>query len=207
MPDDRLGTYLLLHRLSSLKRTGWVDYGVEEPETVMCHMYDAWLLGRLFLPDTSEEEGYDKDRILDMLLIHDLAESVTGDIITPLKDRNPDYDVREGEAMEGILASLSEDGRLRDLWDEWTAQRTFSSVVAKDLDVLQSIVQYCLYRRTTGSLATDEATANWLGKRSRLRTDVALEIYDRVIPPLMDMRDPLLRSRTGGTCPADNRHG
>ncbi len=69
-----------------MKRSGWVYYGIEQPETIMSHMYDAWLLGTLFLPTESHLKQYDKDRILQMLLIHDLGESITGDIMTPLKD-------------------------------------------------------------------------------------------------------------------------
>lgn len=184
--DGRIRAYVLLHKLSSLKRTGWVDYGVPNPETVMCHMYDAWILGTIFLPVESQYEGYDKRRILDMLLIHDLAESVTGDIVTPLKDNDPRYDMEEESAMKSILSSISYDSSLESLWDEWVGQATINAMVAKDIDILQSIVQFCLYRPDNPSLQKRESTDNWLGKRVRLRTDIGRGLYDRIVPNLIE---------------------
>lgn len=181
---NRIDTYVILHRLSSLKRTGWVDYGVDDPETVMCHMYDAWLLERIFLPETHVDKGYNRDRILSMLLIHDLAEAVTGDIITPVKEGNPTYDVEEDEVMTSILASICPDGSLDAVWREWSDGETFNAHVAKDLDVMQSVVQFCLYRPDNEPLQDEGVTANWLGKRARLKTDLVRGIFDSMVPHL-----------------------
>ena len=43
----------------------------------------------LYLPDESSEPKYDKEKILKMLLIHDLGETVTGDLDRIIKEKNP----------------------------------------------------------------------------------------------------------------------
>ena len=184
--SDKIDAYLTVHKLSSMKRTGWVDNGVPESETIMCHMYDAWLLAKIFLPDEMSEPGYDKDRILEMLLIHDIAESITGDIVTPKKELDPRYDLEESEAMEHLLIEIG-DERLKSLWAEWDDCITINSVIAKDMDVLQMIVQYCLFRPVTPMLQTEESTSKWLGNKRRLKSSVALELYDIIVPKILSV--------------------
>lgn len=186
-PRNQLETYLLLHRLSEVRRSGWVHYRVRNPETVMCHMYDAWLFGQIFLPNQVEgSNDYDKQKILNLLLVHDLAESIIGDIPTPARDANPEYDVAEDDAMFSILEShdIPCGDDFRRLWNEWIRQETVNSIIARDIDVLQSIVQYCIYRTSNSNLRDPETTSNWIGKKNRLKTDMVKSIFERVIPPI-----------------------
>lgn len=186
--NDRIVAYLTVHKLSSIKRTGWVDYHVTNPETIMCHMYDTWLLGKIFLPETLANPEYDKNKILDMILIHDIAESITGDIITPVKELDPKYDADESRAMKHILDLVPND-TLKSTWIEWADHVSINSIIAKDLDILQSIVQYCLYRPMTPALQTNESTNNWLGKKNRLKSPICIDIYDDIVPLLMTQPD------------------
>lgn len=57
------------------KRTGWLKAGVPRVESVADHSYRAALLA-LVLP----ESGVDRVRCMKMALVHDLAESIVGDI-------------------------------------------------------------------------------------------------------------------------------
>ena len=65
------------NKLKDVKRAGWVERGVKDPESVADHNYLAALLC-VVIP----AKGVDKARAVKMALIHDLAESVIGDIIT-----------------------------------------------------------------------------------------------------------------------------
>src|SRR5437588_7151447 len=62
-------------RLKSLPRQGWLDRGIEHPESVADHLYRgtlmAWLLG--------EQAGLDTTKLLKLVLIHDLPEALVGD--------------------------------------------------------------------------------------------------------------------------------
>jgi putative hydrolase of HD superfamily len=74
-----------LHRIGNLKtihRTGWLDRGVPsaEAESVADHSFRTAILAWLAAGD-----NLDRDKVLKLALVHDLAEAITGDI--------PPYDV------------------------------------------------------------------------------------------------------------------
>lgn len=62
--------------LKQVKRTGWILQGVEHPESVLDHSYRMAFLALVL----SDEFGWNKQKVVDMCLIHDLGESVIGDI-------------------------------------------------------------------------------------------------------------------------------
>ena len=63
----------------------------------------CWLLGLIYLPLNTNEIGYNRNRILNMILIHDLSESFTGDIPSPIKDKDPSYDEKEDLIMRQLF--------------------------------------------------------------------------------------------------------
>jgi putative hydrolases of HD superfamily len=79
----------IVGQLKSLPRQGWVDRGVANPESVADHTFRAvmlaWTLG--------SAAGLDTDRLVKLMLVHDLAEAEVGDA-TPygalLADAGPD---------------------------------------------------------------------------------------------------------------------
>ena len=62
-----------------MKRVQWVSRNIDDPESISEHTFNTWLMAMLFLPDEYDSEDYNKKEILDMLLVHDLAEAVLGD--------------------------------------------------------------------------------------------------------------------------------
>jgi putative hydrolase of HD superfamily len=76
------GLARFLHRAGRLKRvprTGWLDRGIPaaETESVADHTFRTALLAWLAAADAP---GLDRDRVLKLALLHDLAEAVTGDL-------------------------------------------------------------------------------------------------------------------------------
>jgi 5'-deoxynucleotidase len=76
------GLVRFLHRIERLKtspRTGWLDRGVppSEAESIADHSFRTALLAWMA---ASAQPGLDRDRILKLALVHDLAEAITGDI-------------------------------------------------------------------------------------------------------------------------------
>jgi putative hydrolase of HD superfamily len=95
MNDDAAGLARFLHRVGRLKRlprTGWLDRGVPaaETESVADHSFRVAL--QVWLAAAADPD-LDRDRVVKLALIHDLAEAVTGDV--------PPYDPAELERAAG----------------------------------------------------------------------------------------------------------
>ncbi|KAL2063203.1 hypothetical protein VTL71DRAFT_5007 [Oculimacula yallundae] len=67
---------LLLERLKHIPRTGWKMRGIDRPESVSGHIFFMTVMAGL-------SDG-DAGRRSDMALVHDMAESLVGDI-TPFQ--------------------------------------------------------------------------------------------------------------------------
>ena len=169
--------YELFATLSEMPRTGWVQRGVTDAESITEHIYGCWLLGMTLLPEDGEEETYNKQHILQMLLIHDLPEAVTGDIPRPVKKQDPQYYGQlEQQAARDSLLSGTCLLLHRALWQEWCEQRSYNAQVAKDLDDLQAVYTFCCLKNKTPDLFTREDTQAWLRNIQQLRTPTVRNI-------------------------------
>ena len=76
------GTHEFITKLSVLKRTpkkGWiVKAGIERPESVADHVYRTAMMALVL---SFERPDLDKQRLLEMALIHDLAEITVGELM------------------------------------------------------------------------------------------------------------------------------
>ena len=101
-----------------------------------------------YLPLDDTVPGYDRDRILKMILIHDLAESKTGDIIN-----KTDAEVRAESCWFAQTTNLSTYsdltgiGELSELWGEFEGQSTINARIAKDFDRFDQLTQLYIYQR------------------------------------------------------------
>lgn len=176
-------------------RTGWVNRHVPEPETVAEHMYNTWLLGMFFLPDSAAEEEYSKTRILELILIHDLAESVTGDIERPVKDRRPEYyDQQESNEMamcllRGSYPSMPNQTYRYKLWQEWPQRNTINSQIAKELDLVQTMFQLLTYYNAHPDCFNLPDIRRWMNDRYKIRTNIGRNILQQVVLENRDFQE------------------
>jgi putative hydrolase of HD superfamily len=155
----------LLH-LKSLKRTGWLDRGVppEEVESVADHTTLTALIAWLVALD---DPDLDANRVLQLALVHDLAESIAGDPTPYERDEIPPasdpaavrafFSVRhprsaasrerkeqtEADAMirlAGLLPEIAA-GELAALWEEYEGQSTVEARFVKQVDLLEAYLQ------------------------------------------------------------------
>jgi len=85
-------------RLKSIPRTGWVESGIANPESVSEHSYEVAALASIIADNLS----LDHSKLVRAALVHDLGESVTGDI--PFK--TDEQAEKERTALEKILEPL-----------------------------------------------------------------------------------------------------
>ena len=63
-------------KLKNISRQGWINkLSLKHPESVSDHSYSMAIMGMII----SDLENYDSEKILKMILLHDLAESTIGD--------------------------------------------------------------------------------------------------------------------------------
>ena len=103
-PTGHLGALLEFQKLKDLARTGWVLRGVDNPESVAAHSWGVGLLAAILSPPK-----LNRVKILEMAIIHDLAEVRTGDRVP---DEVPDRKKKAEEeacALSAMLEPIASD--------------------------------------------------------------------------------------------------
>lgn len=150
-------------RLKETPRTGWLDRGVPpaEAESVADHSFRVALMAWLLAGD-----DLDRGRVLELALLHDLAEAATGDL-TPyapddvpagdeaarrafLEQRHlppPDRAAAKRRAENEAFARMTEPlpaplrAELAMLWNELTERTTPEATFVKQIDRLETYLQ------------------------------------------------------------------
>ena len=181
-----------------VKRTGWVMQGVRDTESIMEHMYATWFIGLVFLPNECEQiPGYDKQKILSMLIVHDLAETKLEDIPKYEKPKIPDYDKREHETMltmllKGTYDSMSTLDGYVEAWSSWYERKEENARIAKDIDTVQAIYQFLVYYLEEPGCFSEERVLNWLREVYEVKTALGHEILQELVLKNERFREVLL---------------
>jgi 5'-deoxynucleotidase YfbR-like HD superfamily hydrolase len=125
--------------LKTVARAGWVRMQVPQPESVADHSFRTAVLALALAP----ELGVNTEKLVKMLLVHDLAESdqAVGDITPydgiPVEEKHR----REQEAMQRLCSALPGGTAMLELWHEYVEGRSAEARLAKELDVLEMALQ------------------------------------------------------------------
>ena len=123
--------------LKEIKRTGWIESGVSDPESVADHSYRVALIAMAL----SDQKGLDTRKTVRMALLHDLAESKVGDLTPRQKQLN--HRELESEAMREILTELPEEvGELYlATWNEYQRNETPEAKLVHNADKIEMLIQ------------------------------------------------------------------
>ncbi len=136
-------------RLKRLPRTGWVESGVPDPESVADHSFRVALIALVL----ADENGLDSLRAVRMALLHDLAEAETGDLTPSQKEADPEgFRRAEDAAMDKLLEKLPEAirGTYRAAWREYSEASTDEARLVRDADKLEMVMQASEYQGEGG---------------------------------------------------------
>lgn len=173
--DTILRFWSLALRLKRLRRTGWLDRGVTDPESSADHSWGVALLAWLLARDQPE---LDRERVLLLGLVHDLPEAIAGDptpfdhvrdsagdIAASHFSTTPGYTdaarSAKQHAEEAALATMLRHlpaGLKSDIhaaWHEYVAGETPEARFVRQIDKLETLLQAEDYRDRQPELVID----------------------------------------------------
>ncbi|MDR0462297.1 MAG: HD domain-containing protein [Christensenellaceae bacterium] len=137
--------YNLTNKLKTVIRTGWQQWHINAPrvESVAEHIYGTCMLAVAI----NSEFDYDIDikKVVYMLAVHELEETIIGDI-TPFQDVSPEVKKQKGhEAVTKILKQLAKKSDIQSAIAEFEENKTIEARFAKWVDKLEAGLQCKLY--------------------------------------------------------------
>ena len=135
--------------LKNISRQGWIDkLFIEQPESVADHSYSMAVMAMVI----SDLENYDSEKILKMVLLHDLAESKIGDF-TPDQITKDKKEKIENNAFYEIIENLPESIKLKyvEIWKEYQNQISIESKIVYQIDRLEMALQAKTYQKDGSS--------------------------------------------------------
>jgi putative hydrolase of HD superfamily len=135
--------------LKKIPRQGWIDkLSLNNPESVADHSYSMAIMSMVI----SDLEGYDFEKIMKMVLLHDLAESRIGDY-TPEQINEEEKKNLENNAFEEIVETLpsSIKSQYLKIWKEYQENISFESNLIHQIDKLEMALQAKTYQKNTSS--------------------------------------------------------
>jgi len=130
--------------LKKIKRQGWIDkLSIENPESVADHSYSMAMMGMII----SDIENYNSEKILKMILLHDLAESKIGDYTPGQIDLEKKNEI-ENTAFLKILKDLpnSLQFQYQNFWKEYQENSSPESKLVHQIDRLEMVLQAKTYQ-------------------------------------------------------------
>ena len=129
--------------LKNIPRQGWKNkLDIMDVESVADHIYSATIMSMVL----SDLQGLDTEKVIKMALLHDLAESVIGDI-TPDDMKSENKINIENKAMKQILENLPSNLLVQytTLWDDFQKNSSEEANLLHEIDKLEMAFQAKFY--------------------------------------------------------------
>lgn len=131
--------------LKRVKRSGWWVLGIKDTESVAEHSFRCAIIGYAL----AKMENVFSYKVLMMTLFNDLQEARINDL-HKMAQRYVDYQKAEDKAFKEQISALPDSMRLElsSLHSEYRNQKTKESIISRDADILECLIQakeYHLY--------------------------------------------------------------
>jgi putative hydrolase of HD superfamily len=163
--------------LKNIARQGWIDkLSIENPESVADHSYSMAIMGMVI----SDLENYDSEKILKMILLHDLAESKIGDY-TPNQISKENKTKIENNAYDEIINMLPDTIKLQygEIWEEYQKQESPESKIVYQIDKLEMVLQAKMYQKK--GAPTEAVVSFFKSAESEIIHPKLKEIFTKII--------------------------
>ena len=138
--------YNAINRIKHIERTGWKQKGVTGvSDTIASHSFGATLVGWTL----AKEEGLDADKIIKMLLIHDLIMAYVPDLTPSQAEYTEKRNIENsyaGKLLEDVPASIKDEFSV--LFKEYQEEKSAEAIFARECDKLDTLLQAYSYSLT-----------------------------------------------------------
>ena len=133
----------ILGFLKRIKRTGWVDVGIYEPESVADHIFRTTFLCMIY----ADINSINPMKMIRMALIHDIPEAVIGDLMPSQKNKKTKQE--EKNVILKIFELLPDKTREKyfRVWKEYQDGLTREAKAVRQIDKIEMALQVKEYEK------------------------------------------------------------
>ncbi|RMJ27988.1 HD family hydrolase [Aspergillus sp. HF37] len=143
----------LLERLKTTKREGWRRFGIERGESISDHMYRMSVMTMLAPPSLASQLNL--PHCMKMALIHDMAESLVGDITPRDQVSKAEKARREAQVMDyisktllgGVPGGMLTGQEILNVFREYEENNSLEARFVHDIDKMELLLQMVEYER------------------------------------------------------------
>ena len=140
-----LDFFKIAANLKKISRQGWIDkLSLDTPESVADHSYSMAVISMVI----SDLGNYNSEKIIKMVLLHDLAESKIGDH-TPKQLSKEKKNKLENNAFNEIIKNLPDliKSQYLQIWQEYQENTSLESKLVHQIDKLEMVLQANIYKK------------------------------------------------------------
>lgn len=168
----------IVGKLKTTKRTGWVNAGIKNPESVADHSFRLAVLSMIL----GDQLKLNTEKLVRMALIDDLAESLVGDLVVERGDKTVgDKDKKfqlEEKAIKEIFKNVENGQTYIKIWEEAQKGESRESQIVKQLDKLEMAMQALEYEGQVEGKKLDEF---WINAQRYIKDKTLLAIFKNLM--------------------------
>lgn len=182
-----IGILEKVYQLKTFKRSGWESRGYPNGESIADHICGLYYLGLYLLPNNPPKfsgenyEGYDKNQILKLIMLHDIGEAIDGDIQTQKKteeDRRNEQKNAYALLSAGAYKCISNLQDSKTMLQEYYGKKTINGILTYELDKIENLVQLYIYEQSGLHFEDSESWKRFL--RECIKTELGKSILTEV---------------------------
>jgi len=162
--------------LKTISRQGWIDkLSINNPESVADHTFSMAIIGMIL----SDYQNYDTQKILKMILLHDLAESIIGDF-TPEQKSKKEKSTLENKVIEQILKNLPKklQKQYLSIWSEYQTNETTNANFVHQIDKLEMALQAKIYSKQ--NISSKDFSVFFDSAKKEIKDPILLKLLDKI---------------------------
>jgi len=163
--------------LKKIPRKGWITkLGILSPESVADHTFSMSTIAMVL----SDLQKLDTQKVLKMSLLHDITESITGDLTPGDISKNEKIEL-ENKTIDKILCNLPDDlaKNYLTIWNEYNENMSDEAKLVHEVDKLEMVIQALSYANNGIEKEKLEPFVN--SAKSQINSKQLKEILDKLL--------------------------